>query len=96
MKRYRTVLLQLLNANHRAQHARMDHVMLAMAMRGVGCGVGENDVLTLLQDLCDRSFVRYNEKKNRLTHDTEISQIEITAAGRDILEGTRTDGAVEL
>jgi len=96
MKRYRAVILNLLEANHRAQKSRMDHIMLGLAMRGLGCGVGEYDVLTLLQDLCDRGYVRYDEKKNRLTNDTEISRIEITAAGRDVLEETRKDEAVGL
>lgn len=94
MKRYRAVILNLLEANHRGQKSRMDHIMLAMSMQSLGCGVGEYDVLTLLQDLCDRGYVRYDEKRNRLTNDTEISKIEITASGRDVLEETRKDGAI--
>lgn len=94
VKRYRGVVLQFVYTNHREQLARMDDVALWGLMLDMGYGVGQNNVLTLLQDLSDRGYLSFNEKLNRVTGRTEISKIQITPGGRDLVERTREDAAV--
>jgi hypothetical protein len=96
IKRYRGEILRLLAVNHRGQKSRLDHVTMWYSLRGIGCDVGEDDVLTLLQDMCDRGYVRYDETRDRKTNEVRISKIEITSGGRDVFEGTRSDAAIYL
>jgi hypothetical protein len=95
-KRLRGVIIEVLYGRHTAQLSRADHVMLWHSMRDLGCDVGENDVLTTLQDLCDRDCVRFNQRKSRLTNRTEISLIQLTPRGRDLAEGTIQDPAIQF
>jgi hypothetical protein len=95
-KRIRGAIIEVLYGRHVAQLSRADHVLLWHVLQDLGCDVGENDVLTLLQDLCDRDYLKYQEKKNRATNRPEISLIQLTAKGRDLGEGTTTDPAVKF
>lgn len=93
-KRTRGAILEVLYARHQAQQPRADHVGLWRILRDLGCDVGENDVVTQLQDLSDREYVKFAQKKNRWTNRTEISLIQVTARGRDLVEGTISDAAI--
>ena len=93
-KRTRGVIIELLYKRHEEQKSRVDHVLLWHMLIDLGCDVGENDVLTQLQDLGDRGYVDYRQEKNRRTNDTEISLIRLTSKGRDLREGTIKDPAV--
>jgi hypothetical protein len=95
-KRTRGVIIELLNGRHAAQQSRADHVALWHMLTDLGCDVGEADVLTHLQDLSDRGYVTFRQTKNRWTNRTEISLIQITPKGRDLLEGTIADPAVSF
>lgn len=95
-KRIRGVIIEVLYGRHTAQLPRADHVMLWHTLKDLGADVGENDVITALQDLSDRSCLRYEEKKNRLTNRAEISLIQLTPRGRDLAEGTITDPAIQF
>ncbi len=95
-KRLRGVIIEVLYGRHAAQLARADHVMLWHTMQDLGCDVGENEVVTLLQDLSDRGCLRYTEKRNRLTNRAEISLIQLTPRGRDLGEGTLADPAISF
>lgn len=92
-KRTRAVIVELLHRRHTEQKARVDHVNLWHMLNDLGCDVGENEVLTMLQDLFDRGYVTFHEEKNRYTRRAEISQVQLTSKGRDLLEGTITDPA---
>lgn len=93
-KRIRGAICEVLYARHQAQQSRVDHVALWRILRDLGCDVGENDVITQLQDLSDREYVKYDQKKNRWTNRVEISMIQLTARGRDLVEQTIHDAAV--
>ncbi len=95
-KRLRGVVIEMLYARHLAQLHRADHVMVWSLVRDVGCDVGENDVITILQDLSDRGCLNYTEKRNRLTNRVEISMIQLTPRGRDLGEGTIQDPAIQF
>jgi hypothetical protein len=90
-KRLRGMILELL------QTSRFDSSMLWSALvRGLGFDASENDVITMLQDLRGRSYVEYREIRNLRVGEYRIVQIELCPKGRDLLEGTITDPAVEV
>jgi hypothetical protein len=96
-KRMRGMILELLQTNHDQQRSRFDSSMLWSALvRGLGFDASLNDVLTVLQDLCDRGYVKYTEIRNVKLGEYRIVQIELTPKGRDLLEGTITDPAVDV
>ena len=95
-KRTRGVVIELLYARHAAQQPRADHVALWHMLTDLGCDVGEADTLTHLQDLYDRGYITFTQKKNRWTNRYEISLIQLTPRGRDLYESTIEDAAVSF
>ncbi|MBZ5533085.1 MAG: hypothetical protein LAO20_16770 [Acidobacteriia bacterium] len=95
-KRLRGTILELVNEGHEKQRSRMDHVVLWGVLRKMLFDVGQNDVLTILQDLKERGYLVFQEERNRKTNDLRISQIMITPDGRDLLEGSEDDPAVHV
>jgi len=96
-KRLRGMILELLQTNHDEQKSRFDSTMLWSALvRGLGFDASENDVITMLQDLRGRSYISYTEIKNLRLGVYRIVQIELCPKGRDLLEGTIADPAVEV
>jgi hypothetical protein len=93
-KRIRGVIIDVLYTRHAAQQHRVDHVALWHILVDLGCDVGENDVLTQLQDLADRGYVNYRENKDRRSNRVDISMIQLTSKGRDLREDTIRDAAV--
>jgi hypothetical protein len=97
LKRLRGAILELLRDNHDRQWSHLDATALWSALlRGLRFDVSKNEVKTLLQDLGDRGYVRYIQQKDNDTGEVFLVQIELTAKGRDLLEETITDPAVEL
>jgi hypothetical protein len=96
-KRLRGAMLQLLRTNHDGQATRFDGTALWSALvRGLGFDAGRNEVKTMLQDLCQRGYVTCKEHKDRDTGEVRFTQIALTPRGRDLLEETIEDPAVEL
>lgn len=96
-KRMRAVILEMLQKNHDEQKSRLDSSAVWSALvRGLGFDVSEKEVITLLQDLSDRAYLRYEEIKDVRLGLYYIVRIELSAKGRDLLERTITDPAVEL
>lgn len=96
IKTLRGGIVQVLYARHQAQQSRADHVALWRILRDLGFDVGEFDVITQLQDLSDRGYLKYDEQKDRFTNRVRISLIQLTSRGRDLFEGTIEDPAVLL
>lgn len=96
-RRLRGAVLTVLCANHNRQGHRLDDVLLGGALQGLLFDISSNDVLTILQDLKDRDYVRYVQRRNWLTGRMYCEQIEITARGRDLVEeNIKADPAVEF
>ena len=90
-------IIQLLYVRHAAQLSRVDHVeALWHILTNLGSDVGENELLMLLQDLCDRKYLQYRESRDRRTNRVDISLIQLTAAGHDLAEETISDPAVKF
>jgi hypothetical protein len=95
-KRFRGAILEILNTRHGAQQSRVDHVALWHIMLDLRFDLGENDLLTLLQDLYDRRLITYEETRDRRTNRVSIYKLQLTPAGRDLCEGTSTNPAVNF
>jgi DNA-binding PadR family transcriptional regulator len=88
LKRHRGVILQFLDSNHFQQLSRMDDVEMWGLMMDMGYRVGQEYVITLLQDLSDRGYVTLRPEMNRLNGRTHLKQIQITPKGRDLVNRT--------
>ncbi len=98
-KRLRGAVLELLCTNHDRQESRFSGSALWSALvRGLSFDVSKHELVTILQDLQDRGYIRFSEDKKlrELTGEVRISNIELCSKGRDLLEGTIEDPAVEL
>ena len=95
-KRTRGAIIELLYTRHERQQSRVDHVALWHIMQDLRFDLGENEVITVLQDLADRNYVRFDQRKNRYTNRVEITLIQLTSKGRDLKEETITDPAVQF
>ena len=94
--RARGEILKLVRTRHRAQQSRMDHVELWHMLRGIGIDVGENDVITYLQDLEAADMVEYEQDQDRRTNRISITKIQLCALGLRVLEGRFKDDTVLL
>jgi hypothetical protein len=92
-RQLRGLILTLVYVNHRRQGARLTSTVIRGTLSREGYQFSRNDVLSMLQDLKDRDYLRYSQMK-----DTDerifIFAIEITAAGRDLVDGYDTDPTV--
>ena len=95
-KRLRGAILEILNTRHQAQQSRLDHVALWHVLLDLRFDLGENDLLTLLQDLYDRRLIAYEESRDRRTNRVSVFKLQLTPAGRDLCEGTSTNPAVKF
>jgi hypothetical protein len=93
-------ILKLLKGRHDSQMSRMDDVALTHALQSLGYQrIGTFTIVTLLQDMRDRGFVRYQESRDWSTGRVWLTKVELTAAGRDQVErtpGIKRDPAVEF
>ena len=84
-------MLELVFERHHNQQTRFSDVTLWSMLLRVGFSLGQDEVVTVLQDLCDRGYVRFEEEKNRRTGRTTIALIQVTPKGRDLVErGSKT------
>jgi hypothetical protein len=95
-KRLRGEILEIVDEGHQEQRSRLNDLVLWGVLQKLKYDVSQNDVITLLQDLEDREYLKFVQDKNRRTGEIRISQIEITPAGRDLLEGTIKSDAVHV
>jgi hypothetical protein len=98
-KRLRGAILELLCTNHDKQESRFNSSALWSALvRGLGFEASKYEVFTMLQDLQARGYITYqlDQKRKDLDGEIRINNIELCPKGRDILEGTSEDPAVEI
>ena len=95
-RRLRAEILKLVYENHESQRLRLDDVTLFAIMARLNFDVHVNLVRELLQDLHERECVKFDEDKNRITGEVAIRKIQILPRGRDIVERTTIDRAVDV
>ena len=92
--RARAEILNLIRTRHRGQQSRMDHVELWHMLRGVGLDIGENDVITYLQDLAMMDYVEFTQENDRRTNRVTITQIQLCTKGLRAVERKISDDMV--
>lgn len=95
-KRWRGVILELVYDGHTKQESRLDDLTLWGLMRDLSHDVGQNDVITLLQQLCEMKYLRFKLIRNDATNDVRITEIEITRNGIALVEKEETDKLVRV
>jgi len=94
--RNRAEILLLVRRTHRAQASRMDHVEVWHMLRALGIELGEDDVLTFLQDLEGAELIEFEEEKDRRTNRVTITHIKLCNRGLRVLEGRVVEDIVLL
>ncbi len=95
-RRLRGVVLKLIYENHESQKHRLDDVTLTGVLERLQFDVYVNLVREILQDLQERRLINFDLERNRVTGTSAIRQIQITPGGRDIIEKTSSNPAVEV
>jgi hypothetical protein len=95
-KQFRGEVLRMLAVRHGLQQSRMDDVALCHALRSLSWEIDINDIVTILQEMKGREWVDFQQIKSIYTRRAELSQIEITPAGQDLVDQTTTHPAVEI
>lgn len=94
--RIRGEMLKLIRTRHRGQRGRMDHVELWEILLGLRIDVGEDDVVTFLQDLAAADLIEYAEEKDKRKRRVWITQIQLCNKGLRVLEGRIEEDIVLL
>lgn len=94
LRRHRGLILQFVRNNHFNQESPMDDLALWGLLMDMGLRVGQNYVVTLIQELKDCGYIDYAEAFRKLTGVTRLERIKITAAGRRLVEGYENDPLV--
>lgn len=95
-RRLRGMILKLIYENHEAQNRRLDDVTLTGVLERLQFDVYVNAVRELLQDIEERKLISFRQERDKVSGRTSIRQIQITPAGRDLVEKTTSDPAVEV
>ena len=92
-RQLRGLILTLVYVNHRRQAARLTSTVIRGTLQREGYQFARNDVISMLQDMKDRDYLRYlsmRDGDDRIF----IFSIEITAKGRDLVDELIQDPAV--
>ena len=95
-RRLRGAVLKLVYENHEAQGHRLDDVTLTAVLERLQFDVYVNLVREILQDLEERRYVSFYTERNREKGSVALRKIQILPGGRDLIEKTTTDAAVEV
>jgi hypothetical protein len=95
-RRLRGVILRLISQNHERQQHRLDDITLTGVLERLQYDVYVDLVRTTLQDLGERGLLEFAEDRNRRTGENFIRKIQITPRGRDLVEGTISDPAIDV
>ena len=95
-RQLRAAVLQIIYSNQQNQRSRLRFTPLYGAITRLGFDVSINVLVTVLQDLKERGYIKYtrDEDAYRESRKTVISEIQILPEGRDVVEKTTADPAV--
>ena len=95
-KRFRGDVLNVLAGRHLSQNARMDDVQICLALQSLAWGCEMRDVVTILQDMQGRGWVKFKDRRNKITQRVELYEIEICPDGQDLVDDTTRNPAVSF
>lgn len=94
-RQLRGIVLRLIYVNHQTQGERLNSTLIWAVVQREGYRFERDNILYVLQDLRDRNYVRYESMDDEERDREFIYQIEITADGRDLMDGHRKDPMVQ-
>ena len=95
-QRFRGDVLTVLAGNHLSQLSRMDDVELCHALQSLAWDCELKDVVTIVQEMAGRNWVRYEWRRNRISQRVELYAIEILPEGQDLVDETTRHIAVSF
>ncbi len=97
-RRMRGQILEMLATNHDKRQSRLDSSLVWSILVRSGFDVSKDEVTTLCEDLEARGYIKYqlNKRLYEKTGDRLYMQMELCPKGRDLLEATFDDPAVEV
>lgn len=96
IKVLRATVLGLVYDNHTRQQSRLTMVGLGGALDRLHFDCPLNHLATVLQDLKERGCLDFESTKDRYTGRISIGKIRILPYGRDLVEGTKKDEAIQF
>lgn len=93
--RFRGDVLTVLSGNHLSQQSRMDDVMLGAALQRRLWDVGIRDVVTILQEMSGRGWVKFLQCPSGDGR-VYLHTVEICPDGQDLVDGTTAHPAVRF
>lgn len=94
-RRRRGLILSWVREGHQNQLSRMDSLEIWGMFLKLGITLGQEQVLTLLQDLAVLGFITFDQSFNEDTGRTRIGKIELTAAGLRFMDGRKSNDDVQ-
>jgi hypothetical protein len=95
-KRFRGDVLNVLAARHLTQRSRMDDVQICLALQSLSWQCEMNDVVTILQDMQGRGWVKFKDRRSQVTRRVELFEVEICPEGQDLVDDTTRHPAVSF
>lgn len=95
-KRFRGDVLNVLAARHLSQRARMDDVQICLALQSLAWPCEMGDVVTILQDMSGRGWVKFKDRRNKITQRVELFEVEICPEGQDLVDDVSRNPAVSF
>ena len=94
--RFRGEVLVLLSGHHLAQKSRMDDTAVCRTMQSLAWDVEIKDVVTILQDMQGRNWVKFESCRDRSALRVYLHTIEICPDGQDLVDETTRHPAVRF
>lgn len=93
-RQLRGLILTMVYVNHNRQRTRLTSTVIGGTLHSEGYQFSRQDILTMIQDMRERGYLRFQSMRDDDSH-LFIFEIELTSAGRDLVDGLRTDPAVQ-
>jgi hypothetical protein len=84
--RFRGEVLTILAGRHLAQGSRLDDLQVCAALQSNGWDCEMKDVVTILQDMQGRNWVKFEQERNQVTRRVMLYRIEICPEGQDLAD----------
>ncbi len=92
----RGLILRLIYLNHNAQRKRLTSTVIRGTLEREGWGFDPEDVITMLQDLKERGYIRFKSVRVPVFPNVHLFEIELLPPGRDLCDGIGEDAAVQV
>lgn len=94
--RFRGEVLTVLSGRHLNQKSRMDDTALCRTLQGLAWDVGIKEVVTILQDMGGRNWVKFISCKDPDANRVYLHTVEICPDGQDLVDETTRHPAVRF